>query len=469
MDLSSGGERLKRVVDRIFVDREILFRTSGRLRYFTFRRRTQVALFALFLATAGWVTYVTTVYFGYHAILAAKDRETEAVRRSFRAELAAREARLRELVAANGELRRQAARDAARIAEISERLAREKARLAAAAETRGELERTIAALDAKLAAERAARAEIDARRRELAEGLDTAEGEMEEMARRNSALHDEIAGLQNKLDTAEKRIALMTGERTRLAERLAEMEQRFADLHDTQAEVLARLIEETADKVARIEESIAQAGIDPNEMIGDVHDHEAATLGQGGPFIALVPEFQHPPDFDGDLGEIDPQADLESKVASLGMQVARLEGLNALLRSLPMVSPVDQYRVASAFGPRKDPITRKPAMHLGVDMSGYRKTPILAPAPGTVVFAGRNGNYGKSIVIDHGNGIRTRYGHLARILVKKGQRVEFGDMIARMGSTGRSTGTHLHYEIIVNGRPVDPMKFIKAGRYVLQG
>jgi murein DD-endopeptidase MepM/ murein hydrolase activator NlpD len=94
---------------------------------------------------------------------------------------------------------------------------------------------------------------------------------------------------------------------------------------------------------------------------------------------------------------------------------------------------------------------------------------VLATAPGVVVNVGWNGNYGRLIEVDHGMGIRTRYGHLRRILVQAGQRVELRQKIGEMGSSGRSTGIHLHYEILVNGEPRDPMKFLQAGEYVFKG
>ena len=126
------------------------------------------------------------------------------------------------------------------------------------------------------------------------------------------------------------------------------------------------------------------------------------------------------------------------------------------------------HSVFSVFGRRIDPMRRRWSQHNGLDIANGFGTPILSPAPGRVVFAGRNGGFGRMVEIDHGLGIRTRYAHLQKILVKRGQVVEFRDKIAEMGSSGRSTGPHLHYEVRVNGRPVNPMKFLKAGKYVFK-
>ena len=107
-------------------------------------------------------------------------------------------------------------------------------------------------------------------------------------------------------------------------------------------------------------------------------------------------------------------------------------------------------------------------MHFGMDLGGVSRTRVYAPAPGTVTYARRKGKYGKLVVIEHGNGFKTRYGHLYKILVKRGQKVDYRTKIGLMGSTGRSTGPHLHYEIIHKGRALNPWRFIKAGRYVLK-
>jgi murein DD-endopeptidase MepM/ murein hydrolase activator NlpD len=145
------------------------------------------------------------------------------------------------------------------------------------------------------------------------------------------------------------------------------------------------------------------------------------------------------------------------------------QGLQKLIRRLPLASPVDHYQMASRFGRRRDPINRRMAKHQGLDMAALNRTSIYAPAPGKVVYRGWKGRYGRFVEIDHGNGLRTRYGHLRRIYVKRGQKVPFRYKIGQVGSSGRSTGPHLHYEILVNRKAVDPMKFIKAGKNVFKG
>jgi len=132
---------------------------------------------------------------------------------------------------------------------------------------------------------------------------------------------------------------------------------------------------------------------------------------------------------------------------------------NDILRKTPSIWPVKGF-ITDGFGYRIDPFTGKRAFHKGIDISARRGTPIIAPADGIVTKAGKTKGYGNSVVISHQNNITTRYGHLKDIFVKKGQRVKRGDVIGTVGNTGRSTGPHLHFEILVNGKPVNPKDYI---------
>ncbi|MDQ7031511.1 MAG: M23 family metallopeptidase [Desulfonauticus sp.] len=136
-----------------------------------------------------------------------------------------------------------------------------------------------------------------------------------------------------------------------------------------------------------------------------------------------------------------------------------LKDKQAILASTPSIWPAQGW-VSSGFGYRISPFTGQREFHKGLDISGPVGTPIIAPANGEVIFVGHNGGYGLSIVINHGNGITTRYAHLQKSLVKKGDKVKRGEIIAYMGNSGRSTGPHLHYEVRINGLPVNPLKYI---------
>lgn len=160
-------------------------------------------------------------------------------------------------------------------------------------------------------------------------------------------------------------------------------------------------------------------------------------------------------------------ASAEPRFRSLYMSWQKLNAMQAAIAAIPAFMPVKDYRYTSDFGFRFDPFNGGAAVHQGVDMAGASGEPIYAAASGTVAKAGGASGYGNLVELDHGKGIETRYGHLSKILVRPGEFVRQGQLIARMGSTGRSTGTHLHYEVRVDGRAVDPRPFLDASSYVL--
>jgi murein DD-endopeptidase MepM/ murein hydrolase activator NlpD len=191
-----------------------------------------------------------------------------------------------------------------------------------------------------------------------------------------------------------------------------------------------------------------------------VHGMEIEDLGlaRGGPFV--------PDDY---LIADDTQLKFQTSVVLLDQQIARWKALQEVVRTIPLVSPLDQYRMTSGFGRRVDPINGREAAHYGVDLKAPMGTPVMATAPGTVVFVGWKGHFGRLVEIDHGNGIRTRYGHLRKILVEPGQELSHREEVGLLGSSGRSTGPHVHYEILVDDEPRDPADFMTAGHYAFKG
>jgi len=207
--------------------------------------------------------------------------------------------------------------------------------------------------------------------------------------------------------------------------------------------------------VDEVEKTVAMTGVDVDGLLLRAA-HELS--GQGGPFI---PVKEPPSGTDGTM--------LMASVASLDGEVGRLETLQLVLRTLPLMAPIDHYFIASGFGIRKDPFNGRFSFHPGLDLANAMLSPVLATSPGVVVFAGWRGGYGRMVEIDHGLGVHTRYGHLARIDVAVGDAVDYRQQIGLLGSSGRSTGPHVHYEVLIDGRPMDPMNFLKAGRYVFKG
>jgi murein DD-endopeptidase MepM/ murein hydrolase activator NlpD len=173
--------------------------------------------------------------------------------------------------------------------------------------------------------------------------------------------------------------------------------------------------------------------------------------GVGGPFIPV----KKPPAA---------ASPFERQLYRVSLARARVKRYAHALKSVPVRQPLPgELEVNSGFGVRPDPFLHQPSMHTGLDLHGDMGEPVHATADGTVTIAGWDGGYGKLVEIDHGNGLSTRFGHLSKILVQVGQKVHIGEVIGRVGSTGRSTGPHLHYETRIDNQPVDPRRFLRAG------
>lgn len=160
---------------------------------------------------------------------------------------------------------------------------------------------------------------------------------------------------------------------------------------------------------------------------------------------------------------------VEHQLARIKNNLNRLENLQDLVRSLPLSLPFEdnEFALSSGYGMRVDPFTRRPAFHGGLDFIAPHKSPVITTAAGVVTRVGWKGPYGRTVDVDHGNGVVTRYGHLAEFLVEKGDILKARQRIGLIGSSGRSTGTHLHYEVRVNGKAQNPWNFLKAGHYVV--
>jgi murein DD-endopeptidase MepM/ murein hydrolase activator NlpD len=154
----------------------------------------------------------------------------------------------------------------------------------------------------------------------------------------------------------------------------------------------------------------------------------------------------------------------ERQIVRISLARQQADKLTRTMGTVPIRKPVaGEIDTTSSFGVRIDPFLGHAAMHTGIDFRGNTGDPIRATASGTVTLAGWNGGYGRLVEVDHGNGLATRYGHLSEIDVTLGQAIKIGQIVGRLGSTGRSTGPHLHYETRVGGEAVDPQKFLRAG------
>jgi murein DD-endopeptidase MepM/ murein hydrolase activator NlpD len=157
----------------------------------------------------------------------------------------------------------------------------------------------------------------------------------------------------------------------------------------------------------------------------------------------------------------------DAQFRNLFMTWKKLDTVEQSAIAIPSLQPIDNVKLSSNFGVRSDPFRGTAAMHAGIDLPGPIGTPVYATADGIVGRAQRAGGYGNLVELNHGKGIQTRYGHLSRILVNPNSRVRRGQLIGLMGSTGRSTGSHLHYEVRIDGAAVNPIPYLQAGDQLL--
>jgi murein DD-endopeptidase MepM/ murein hydrolase activator NlpD len=218
----------------------------------------------------------------------------------------------------------------------------------------------------------------------------------------------------------------------------------LAKLGAHQSQALNAIELDLDERTARTRKAIAELG---PRLPAAVREQQAPV---GGPYVPYTGV---------------PEDSFMRQVFRIRLAMAEHERLTKQLDGLPVMLPVSgPAEITSGFGPRVDPFLKRLAMHVGVDIRGESGDPVRASAAGTVVHAERHKAYGLMVEIDHGNGISTRYAHLSAILVKDGAKVPAGAILGKIGSTGRSTAPHLHYEVRLNGDAVDPRRYLRAGK-----
>lgn len=235
--------------------------------------------------------------------------------------------------------------------------------------------------------------------------------------------------------------ATETGRTIRKISQVMPEAQGLATMEARQIAFAERLTRFADDRAAAADTAMRHVGLDPARVMA------ADARAQGGPLIRLTAADGTP---------------LDPRFVRLAANLGRLSALNAGLARIPNTMPASFNYISSGYGVRSDPIEGGAAFHPGLDFKGPRGAPIYAAAAGTVSYAGGRAGYGNCVEISHGNGLVTRYAHMSRIGARVGQQVVAGTPIGMIGSTGRSTGPHLHFEVRINDRPVNPRPFLEA-------
>jgi len=438
----SDLEQLHRRISRLarpsaLTDRHLILRSHGRTAYIRMPRLLQAAGFLVVGAFAAWVIHTSYAYVSYEKVVSAKNAaisDRDETSATLRAEL---EDARRSYAAAKDSLQ-QNQKGLVSLIGQNQTL---KSNLRSARQELNTIEE--------------ARRKSEAAKREIAERLEALEAQLEKAQRQNKALAQDL-----KTTSAELTVALAEKNHVRqkgdtLNSRVTELEKRIVEAKEAQTALLDRVSDTSHAEAKRLTDIIVTAGLNVKKLL---KAQGVAPLPQGGPFEAA-------PKSGADKDE----ETIEASLTGANGVIDHLEGLQRIVRSLPLAPPLDYYYVSSTYGVRTDPINKTKAMHRGVDFGAKHRATIFSSAPGKVIYAGWKGRFGRFVEIDHGNGIVTRYGHLRRIYVKRGQEIGYRTKIGQMGNSGRSTGTHLHYEIHVNKQSVDPLKFMKAGKNVFKG
>lgn len=452
---NEGRGTLTRVYGRLFPERQIYLRTDGEVRFVTFSGKLQLGLASFVLLLGAWFTFSTFQYIFQNDIIAAKNERIRAGQEAYRVlEGEMRDTQLRFINAA----RDLDAKHSQLIALVSHkenlerRLDEISGRLAAVSDDHREASKEAAALRMQLQGERNA----------LSGQIGTLEGQLRSTLEQRSGLEQDLAETRDRVVSLSAERDTLIKSNADLMSNLETVNDRLVDIKGEQQRFIERIAARTTDDIALLEDTIAMTGLKPETLFEKSGVFDSA---MGGPVID--PSAGEDGAMTG-VASLGDGAAFDSSVAGLEDSLQRWEALQSVLRVLPIAAPADNFYISSDYGRRRDPITKRMAFHAGVDLAGPARQPVYATAPGTVAKAGRNGPYGNMVEIDHGFGLRTRYGHLDRISVKKGEEVGFRTQIGRMGSTGRSTGTHLHYEIRFEGKAYDPSRFLKAGKYVFK-
>ena len=459
------------LVDRVwawlhatFPERQIYIRSDGRVQFFTFGATLQATLSGLALIFLGWVAFASVNVIFKDRIIAAKDHRYQSMQSTY-------ENRVADLQLSYDELNNALVGAEDHFKNVADELQAKQQTVAKLLNRKEQVDSTFASLQGKAVGPSSGDISVAPESSAASDSVGSDEGEAVNGSQLNvmpqaprpqprtakpikaSFLDDavgKLAGAFFHRATPQRLVPSASVMKNPAFRALAEQTERVRRMSGNETALLMGVDHQVASRIAMLETVIRRVGMNPDSF--------EQQKNVGGP--------------DEPLGEmhIDGISDQRFIAAyvSAGAHGQELDELFSGLRHIPLTTPVhgSQYEITSGFGGRVDPFTHHVSFHPGIDFAGPWGSNIAATAPGTVVFAGPRGGYGNMVEIDHGYGIHTRYGHMSAILVHVGQKVSKGSFVGKLGSTGRSTGPHVHYEVWLADVVRDPSRFIEAGRHV---
>ncbi len=430
--------RGKRGISAILPEKRLSIQTDGTVRQITITPFSQILLGLGGMAALGWMIFSTATYVG-ETIAPRTDASAHPLR-------AAYEDRLDALASERDQRAREASSTQGRFQIAMEQISAQQSALLAAEGEKRELSTALESMRARLrdaeAARDAASTDNAALRARASEAEATASGE----------LVDTIHALSDQLrETAGDRDAALTASAD-LDRQVGEMKLRADVAAKRQDEMIDQVEQAVSMSFGPLSRAMTRVDIDVDKLLDSVR---ANYSGQGGPLEATVSTRN----FDGGVDN--------SRLNSMMIDLDRLNLLRIAASKVPLAVPVkDAFRLTSGFGVRRDPKGAGRRMHAGIDFAAPRGTALYATADGVVTAAGPERGYGNVVRIQHDLGFETVYAHQSKVRVRVGQKVSRGDRIGDMGTTGRSTGVHLHYEVRVNGTAVNPLPYLEAAKDV---
>jgi len=456
-------ERLWQWIHTTFPERQIYIRSDGRVQFFTFGPSLQATLAGLVLIFLGWVAFATVNVVFKDRIIAAKDHRYQQMQAAYENRVSDLQTSYDELNAAlvSAQDRFKATADVLQtkqnaIAGFLNRASQVQASLGGRLTPDMRGRNTTANADAPVGGEDADSSQLvvmpGPAQPQPRSSKPVKSSLLDGMFRRVTALFPSAGDRRHAAPRREN--ATITAQHPGL-QFLAQQIQRIARIGESENQLMAKTEGTLGQGVGNLRNVMRRTGINPDAFARKI----AGAQGMGGPEIPL------------DQVRIEGISDANFSHAYLSAAAVldQLNGLSAALDHVPLAAPVSDasFDKSSSFGARIDPFTGRYAFHPGIDFAGPWGSVVHATAPGTVVFAGRRGGYGNMVEVDHGYGIHTRYGHLSTINVRVGTHLGRGAGVGRVGSTGRSTGPHVHYEVWYDDVAKNPNNFIEAGRNVL--
>jgi len=438
--------RLHLFAERYFSEQRLYFRSDNATRFLRLTPLRQVVLYSAAILVFGWTIFATATVL-VSSLTASDMRDLASTQQvDF-------ETRLEKLSQERDQRALEAQKAQERFYVALEQISAQQSALLASEDRRKELETGIEVIQRTLRRTIKERDRAEQQSDKLLAELQAATGNTATSVGSTEEIETTLDFLNSALaDTVDQRDE-MTVETARLGAKVDDLKHQAKLMREKNARVFGRLEEAVTVSMAPLERMFESVGLSTDKLLEDV---KAGYSGQGGPLTPLAISTKGAPP---DPTEV-----------QANQLLKELDGINMMriaAERIPFGFPLkSSYRNTSGYGWRKHPTSGKMRMHDGADYASKTGTPIYATGEGVVVHAGWAGGYGRVIKIRHAMGFETRYAHLSKIRVKKGQRVSRGDRIGDMGNSGRSTGPHLHYEVRIGGKSVNPTTYIKAARNV---